>query len=86
MALKYDPSARSWFVSKGTPGTMWKDGPADKRVSYVITTTEDRFFYEGSQYVDNRVIYNRDSILTVMKKDTNGDAYFLSIKKTKMGR
>lgn len=81
--LTYNPATRSWFIPKGTKGTMWKDAPASKRINYDIVTTKDGVFYEGAQYHDCRVIYNQNSVLTVMKKNENGEEYFLSIEKAK---
>lgn len=71
----YIKSYGLWRVKKGTTGIAWKDAPLKKRVSINVVTSMDNDFY------DHEVLESTSITLTVMKRDSDGNLWFLNVPK-----
>lgn len=71
--ISYDAGMKYWWITKGTPASIWKDGPLKKRVVYEIETTCAHRFDESDVY------YSTKECIVVTKKNQDGELWFMQV-------
>ena len=73
--VSYDAGLKCWYVRKGTPAFIWKDGPLKERVVYEIETTHFHIFDRFA------VLHSRKEYLLVIKKNQDDELWFMKVMK-----
>lgn len=72
--VHYDQFRKGWFIPKGLPAVVWKDGPLKDRKTHEIVTTKDLFF-------QNFLVQSTKEYLVVHYPNENQELWFMRIMK-----